>query len=417
MEVRHSNQRYDWLDTTRALGMFLVYYGHIVEQVYRSGSSHAFSQFKLIYSFHMALFFFIAGFFWKLTSPRFIDRLKLLALRRYVPVLAFGCLLIPLWVLSTWWTGGDWRVLRHMVFSYPRGGPGFNVLTWFLICLFSCEVLAGLVLPRLKIRWTAGLFGTLSLLAGLFICRHVGDLTGFGTSPKTMYLNAWYLPESVVALGFYAFGFACFPLLTRITTSHSWLPYAAVPVSCLALLFTYGLNVPHEGFVDMAVSDHGQIAPFITSAAAGICLMLALGKIVPKSKILAFVGKNSLIYLGFNGIFFHFLNQRLVAWWAPGFDALNVTSFCLAVTLLSMITCAPFAMLANRYIPQLVGELTRPDLFYRHLTPLPKKFRMKGQAVPSRCNMLPKGNAILSTIKIAVHRPMWNRSDEVPYRP
>ena len=339
--------------------MFLVYYGHVVEEVYHSGSLHAFEQFKLIYSFHMPLFFFISGFFWRPVDSPIVHRVKLLVLKRILPVLTFGAFLLPLWVLQVWLKAGDWRMLRHMALAYMRGGPGFNVLTWFLICLFTCEVLAALILPRLRSRSMIALFGMLSLVVGIFVCDHTWAFTHFGTWWNTWYVNAWYVPESIVALGFYALGFACFPSLAGMTDSKPWLPYASIPVVCLILLFTYRLNAPHGGFVDMAVSDHGQIVPFLISVTAGISMMLALGRLLPTSRILTFVGKDTLIYLGFDGLFFHFVNHRIVVWWQPGLDVLSVTLFCSGVTLLSMILCVPLAILLNRFIPQLVGAIDK----------------------------------------------------------
>jgi len=78
------------------------------------------------------------------------------------------------------------------------------------------------------------------------------------------------------------------------------------------LLLTCRLNVPYGGFVDMAVSDHGQIVPFLAAAISGILLVLALGRLLPGSATLTFVGRNTLIYLGFNGLFFHFVNAAII---------------------------------------------------------------------------------------------------------
>ena len=132
-----------------------------------------------------------------------------------------------------------------------------------------------------------------------------------------------------------------------------------IPLSCAVLLFSYRLNVPHGGFVDMAVSDHGQAAPFLVSALSGILFVLALAGLLPSSRIFSFVGRNTLIYLGFNGLFFHFLNAAIVKWWLAQYGLTNITLFCSAVTILSMLLCVPFAFVANRFIPQLVGRIDR----------------------------------------------------------
>ena len=58
-------ERVEYLDRAKALGMVLVYYGHFTEQLARNHYGAALLQMKFIYSFHMPLFFFVAGIFWK----------------------------------------------------------------------------------------------------------------------------------------------------------------------------------------------------------------------------------------------------------------------------------------------------------------------------------------------------------------
>lgn len=53
--------RIAWLDVARGYGMFLVFYGHLAEQLSKGSFPEAFEQFKFIYSFHMPMFFVFAG--------------------------------------------------------------------------------------------------------------------------------------------------------------------------------------------------------------------------------------------------------------------------------------------------------------------------------------------------------------------
>jgi fucose 4-O-acetylase-like acetyltransferase len=60
-------ERLDWVDTARGLGIILVVYGHALRGHVTSGAFnpawHADVQDVVIYSFHMPLFFFLAGLF------------------------------------------------------------------------------------------------------------------------------------------------------------------------------------------------------------------------------------------------------------------------------------------------------------------------------------------------------------------
>lgn len=53
------NQRINWIDYAKVLGMFLVIFGHTMQQP-------PLQQVHIgIYSFHMPLFFFLSGFLYK----------------------------------------------------------------------------------------------------------------------------------------------------------------------------------------------------------------------------------------------------------------------------------------------------------------------------------------------------------------
>ena len=58
MVSKISAKRFDYVDIARFYGIFLVYYGHVVERFMYLKIEAATLQYKYIYSFHMVLFFF-----------------------------------------------------------------------------------------------------------------------------------------------------------------------------------------------------------------------------------------------------------------------------------------------------------------------------------------------------------------------
>lgn len=61
-----STERSEWVDIAKGIGILLVVYGHVQQGLYLSGMNVPPSFFyteKIIYSFHMQLFFFLSGFF------------------------------------------------------------------------------------------------------------------------------------------------------------------------------------------------------------------------------------------------------------------------------------------------------------------------------------------------------------------
>ena len=89
--------RSDWIDATRGLGIILVFYGHVLQKAFLPSNEAVGDQFRLIYSFHVPLFFVLSGVVFKPrrdVSARIVE----IASRRLLPFLFFGALLAPLWL-------------------------------------------------------------------------------------------------------------------------------------------------------------------------------------------------------------------------------------------------------------------------------------------------------------------------------
>src|SRR6266542_6951180 len=93
----NSINREQWVDTARAIGMILVYYGHVMQMFWQKSYTVGIAQYKFIYSFHMPLFFFLAGFFYKSTETSFFQYFKHKSLQRLIPIVAYSVFLLPFW--------------------------------------------------------------------------------------------------------------------------------------------------------------------------------------------------------------------------------------------------------------------------------------------------------------------------------
>jgi hypothetical protein len=90
--------RVSMIDIARFYGIFLVYYGHIVERMMYLGNAAAASQYKFINAFHMPLFFILAGFVAKdWSAEQSPGRFALTrATSRVVPLIFFSAALVLL---------------------------------------------------------------------------------------------------------------------------------------------------------------------------------------------------------------------------------------------------------------------------------------------------------------------------------
>lgn len=156
-------KRLDWLDIAKGIAIFLVVVGHTVDH----GTIR-----HLIFSFHMPLFFILAGFTlrpkpWKVVLTSSAKRLLLpyvlvVSVNLLPTVLAstaplgtrflalIQSLVFPAGYPSTQWTSHDmWAGIR---LSYIDGGFYGVGMIWFLWCLFLARIIANGFL-RVAARW------------------------------------------------------------------------------------------------------------------------------------------------------------------------------------------------------------------------------------------------------------------------
>ncbi len=346
----------DWPDVAQGIGIFLMYYGHVLARlpavVSEQASGAELDEMRFIYAFHMPLFFMMAGFFFR-PAPRFGERLRALAARRLVPVLFFSLLLLPLWLVGPLRHGLPvWAQLGPQLEDYLHGNPGLNWVTWFLVCLFVCEWMARLVLPALRSTAARICGGLVAIWVGVVLCNHI-DLVArlFGIEPHT-----WFVYEAIVALGFYMLGNAFYPSLRGLAERPAGAAIVGVFGLVLALgsyrMNPLGLHVT----VMMAANRQGEPLAFIVTAVSGSVGVMALAMALRRSGPLATLGRQSIVMLGLSGLFFHFVNPLLARWWAPPESALGLTLYTLVITAASLAVSSPVATLLMRWVPQLLGR-------------------------------------------------------------
>jgi acyltransferase len=345
--------RIAYLDQAKAWGMFLVYYGHFLEVLLRAGSTAAFPQWKWIYTFHMPFFFFLTGAFWipnTQLSAVIKDKIK----TRLVPVLFFGLLLVPAWLMVR-----SPLEVAAALGRYASGKTDLNAITWFLVCLFVVELLAAVLGKFLKLdalrlviyAAIAMCLGLLLVWKGRAVAHYTGVTEGF-----------WYINEAFVALFFYLLGFALRKYILAPDLLKGYVLAVILLVSGLLVFTTFDLNkgpFPNrvlQGVV-LAISSHGQPVYFTLTALAGITFFLILAWFTQRVfSWTEFVGRNSLIFLGLNGINLHFMDKWFfstvqffpqtglqVALLAGGYVLVVLFFFCLV------------ALVLRRWIPELVG--------------------------------------------------------------
>lgn len=350
------------IDIARFFGIFLVFYGHLIEQVMYLGSESAATQYKWLYSFHMPLFFVLAGYVAKPTAhgdfTRFFQKIWS---GRLVPYFFFSGLafafsfIIPGWfpTLDLSQTSGYIAGLIDTVMGFPA----FNIPLWFLASLVGIEVLHRV----LGQYWS----GTKELIAGILVFY----LVGYYLNDRIFFfgegLNFWMVNLVPLGYAFYLLGV----LLRRL----KWMEMDAsrpflfgLCAACLAGVFlTYDLNQGPFRLLEASVflaGAPGSVIWFPITALMGITLVLAFARLVPQTRLLQHMGKITLVIYGLHGLYYHFVNAPLAQWVADITLENHAVILILVFTLsaLSVFSAGLMAVGLRKTVPFLVGGNNAP---------------------------------------------------------
>ena len=190
-------KRQSWIEGLKGWGILFIVLGHVAGEAchFSLGYEQIFLRgiYKYVYSFHVPLFFFIAGLTFSGGKRNFREFFLKKCKRLIVPYLCFGLIsAFALLVLSKgvtallsdhatnqgyamqqfgfWWTpfvglahGGGWPDGRGLI---------CNSVLWFLPCLFSLEVICYWVDKKLS-GWKCLFIGIVTFILGFILRKYI----------------------------------------------------------------------------------------------------------------------------------------------------------------------------------------------------------------------------------------------------
>ncbi len=349
-------QRISWVDNAKALGIIAVFYGHIVEKVFLTYSFLAAGlQYKLIYSFHMPLFFLLSGYLVKETQRRkFSIFMKNKFMTRIVPFFFFNILILPCYFLSH--QSIDVSQFLQGSLQLLAGRPAFNFITWFLTCLFSVEVINYLLYPVLcRSRTVLCMAMVLFYVMGWRLSYKVDIINQYITIP-----DYWFIQEALVAYSFYLFGnlIAAFPIFHK--KMNPYLNVLLLLLTAVCVLATFNMNYgPFKTYavVIFAFGGYGSLLLFPFTAIAGSMCIISASRLIPSIRLMSFLGRNTLPLMGLNGIFALFVNIIFINYSMKIFSENHFSVFmqCVSLTCITLLLCVPFVILLKKYLPFVIG--------------------------------------------------------------
>lgn len=268
------------VDVLKGLGIVIIMAGHIDY----SGVGGAFVTY--LYTFNVALFFVVAGYTWRPKPGQSLLASSLIKVRQiYLPYVALFTIsllyghLIVRYVFGEYVIPFEWKAtLKALLFGseWLNSVPTFNFALWFLPIFLLASLCFG-VLQKVTNLW---------IYAAVVLALVVVSLPFQDLLPGRPIVNINVLPVALALM-------ACGYLLKRFDLMRFVNFPALVALLVATLLIAY--------FAPGNVSRIGSYL-FYLSALAGFVLVLRLAKVMESSRILEFVGRNSLLMFGLHGL-------------------------------------------------------------------------------------------------------------------
>jgi acyltransferase len=358
MAETQRSPRMPWIEVAKACGIILVIYGHFVERLYDANYRAAYLQTKYLFAFTIPVFFVLSGYVFRDRGEDFRTYLKSHAASRLIPVLVFN--LLGLAVFVTLYPPVDQADLREIIFdilSMVRGHPTYNWAMWFLVCLFTVEMIHFFLGKYATTSRRLIVFAIGAYLIGWFVLWQatlITEATGLAR-------NFWFIHEVPVAYALYLVGI----LARRLDIIERPTPLGRL-VLCGALLVvtfaTFNLNtgpfVHEKQVVLMSGGSNGSLWAFPVTALTGAFLVCYLARLTRPARWLLFIAGSTIPLLGLDGLLHNYGNP-LAAQWLSGFLPDTQLAVLVAATIATAATiavCAPLMYLLSHYLPQLMGR-------------------------------------------------------------
>ena len=318
-----------WINVLKGIGIIFVVLGHFIIPEFLH---------NYIYSFHMQLFFFISGYLMNLNREMYtIDYICKKVNSLIVPFFIFNFTGIVYWNIRTY-------IFQNTILPFKKNASelfclenitGWNEPVWFLLSLFIIEILSYILLNNKS--YNMNLIFLLSIIVGI-IYNNVEDLP-------------FQIDGAIIGFSFFIFGYIIKDksIIERLYKKCTF-KYVII-LLILSIFFSY-IN----GSVNMSVGNLSNSIYTYISAFSGIMLFSLLAYKINKSKILEFIGRNSLFIMlthYFILDFYRFLGKYIL-----NYDFMHMGNIIIALimTIVTIIITIPFICFTNRYLPIFVGK-------------------------------------------------------------
>ena len=349
--------RIEVLDFAKGLAIFLVIMGHATDNL-------ATPLWRLIiYSFHMPLFFLVAGMVVKPVDVTergsLIDFLRKNFLALVVPFVIWG-------LLYSCFSYENFGNILYGTYEMLSKSHSLTSL-WFLPALFLARQWVEILFRGIgKIKsgknWAIGIAAVLFFLVGLLL-PHPHPSTG------TFIGYPFGFDISLVAAGYILVGYLLLPVVKMIKDANIMISIMGVLISLGILMCGTVLRADSLGLSAMAFNNYGSIPFMFINAFSGSAVIIFLSIILYQCSgwesrlfnkdILLFIGQNTIgIYL----LHKNFMQEVVMALFTKlGWTEPQALVAFVSTTITLSVACVA-GKIISRYVPQLMGRFPSDKL-------------------------------------------------------
>lgn len=279
-DVKYSNERIEWIDIAKGIGMIFVVFGHTGLPIHIS---------SWIYSFHMPLFFLISGMLFNVANRSTLSELIHIRLQTLVKPYIIFSIIVLIWS----------KMLHYELFNleYFELYKGWNGLAlWFIPVLFLTEI-CFFILKKNN-----------SHVISILIIITMLSILGYGCYLNHLHL-IYKLEVVLTAVFFYGIGNLSYSYLILYFKKGN---FSLLFLFLLIILpLSIILSISNKPRLDMASNTIGNYFPTYLAAFLGISIIIVHSFFISKAnktyliqlkKLIIYIGKNTFVILAFHQV-------------------------------------------------------------------------------------------------------------------
>ena len=337
-ESKTCNTRIEWVDLSKGIGILFVMYGH------------CYLEWKYcywIYSFHMALFFFLSGYTFhadKTNHTLFvIKKIKTIL----IPYLFFAVTTTVYDKLQAMLHAKEYSVVDTLL-NYILQQR--YTLLWFLTCLFIGELIVYGIYVYMLYSGTKVFIWLITAVVSFSLFFIYRECVGIDL--------IWNADLAILAVSFITLGIAINYINSFENISVA---KGTTFISLLVSIISSWLNYNHFEVVDWYSNSFGNPILFFIAATSGIVTVISFSLNFSNNSLirnaLIYLGRNSLVYYGFHRII---IDMTFALYNKMGIEIikgrLDTVLYAVISVCISLAVLTPVNIYLTHFWPMLIGK-------------------------------------------------------------